>query len=437
MALLPRHYAVTLVLHAHWLVTPATPWSFPSSGIPRHDFLMATLAPSALSLLLPNNPIDPLNDNGVSSEPLVLPMKSLPVSGCWAISVILSLDPESPESFTYSAVVDTGSPFLTAPSQATAWTTTPLSKMSTKRKDVSIVTDISNEQYGTTVGSVEWRQAPLVTLVGSNSVVRDQANVALGIPSSQVQQETGGIFLGLMQQDEYRPTFLQQLGHTSFRMDFAKSQLVLLPRSMNPLATTHHSNNPLLSLYDFTPYGPDIHHYGVLCKKITCQLGPTESNPVASKNGKIISLDATSLSRPLVAVFDTGLSGSIFSDTLWEEMQQAIVFSDKKKGKEEGEMVPVGAQVELQSDDVTKTGVMLASNPEFWRFQSFRLPWWYEEEEEMEQEPNEIQEALPKTNPRKWYPHVVVLGSTFWRNDRIQSLDVVASQRRARITILP
>lgn len=396
---------------------------------------------------------------------MVLPMSSLPVSGCWSIPIVLSLDPTSPDSFEYAAVVDTGSPFLTAPTPlALPWTVVAVAKTNnksdgttTKKKTTTIIADIdtdtSNEQYGTTVGSVEWRTAPLVTLVGMGTttndsvsiIIRDQPNVVVGLPSLQVQNETGGIFLGLMRQDEYRPTFLQQFGYTSFRMDFSKTQpQLMLTQQQRGGRSVFHDSIPIMSLYDLTPYGPDLHHYGVVCRKITCQFDdrmPRDDSDSDINNNdnrrrrsgqlKTVSFDATSLSRPLLAVFDTGLSGCIFSDTLLEELKHNLQMM-KQRTDGADVLQPCGCQVELELDDdndMTKTKtVRLSSTPEYWRFQSFSLPWWYDELEQ-------TSSADAATRNSGSYPHVVVLGSTFWRDDNIQSLCVDTVQQKAQISV--
>ncbi|KAL3931389.1 MAG: hypothetical protein SGARI_004220, partial [Bacillariaceae sp.] len=267
----------------------------------RQEFLAATVSGVVMAVATPAHAYKPSKD-------LSLGMKSLPLSGCFAVPVTLSLDPSSTESYTYFAVVDTGSPFLTAPTQAYSWT------VNVKQKQRSLIKDTSTEQFGATVGTLEWRKAPLVTMVG-NDMVLDQRDAILAIPSENVQEETGGIFLGLIENDEYRPTLMRQLGFTSFLMDFQSLQLKMSPNSIQQD----------MELFDFSGYGPDLHHYGVVCKELTCQYSMNGSNESLATT----TFQADQLSRPLVAVFDTGLSGCIFSDTLLQDIQQQMTGPNK------------------------------------------------------------------------------------------------------------
>jgi hypothetical protein len=416
-----------------WFVEVTTSWSIPL--ISRPDFVAllikgASVPPILFStsgqrLLVGGSCCCSVEANDENDDVLVLPMKSLPVSGCWIVSIILSLDPESPESYIYPAVVDSGSPFLTAPLPAMNWTTAiNINKNHTlRRKECSFITDTSSEQYGTTVGSVEWRRAPLVTLVGVNGTIRDQLNVVVGLPSLQVQQETGGIFLGLMQQDTYRPTFMQQFGFKSFQMIFSASQpLLVLSKSSLINAHVHH-DDPVLPLYDLSPYGPDINHYGIMCRKVVCRL---ESSLEGSRIHKTVTFQSQSFSRPLVAVLDTGLSGCIFSDTLWEEMQQQNQYIDGSDVP--AQLNPTGCQVELVCDDDNNTTLTLSSDTTYWRFQSFRLPWWYDQQSIDTDAPNDSVQ-----DDHRLYPHVIVLGSTFWNHVNVESLCVDTIQKMARI----
>jgi hypothetical protein len=273
---------------------------------------------------------------------------------------------------------------------------------STNRKR-SLVTDITNEQYGATVGTVEWRKSPLVTLVGNgcgNVSIRDQQDVIVAIPSERVQDETGGIFLGLIQKDDYRPTVMEQFGYTCIAMNFQTCQLVLSRNSLE------HRHDDSMELFDFTGYGPDIHHYGVLCEQLQCHFASNKDNHKATVS--LVTFHAQQLSRPIVAVFDTGLSGCIFSDTLWQDIQQQMRVADKDKE-------PIGCTILLSAQDGNhevggggkhnKTTVKVSSYQKHWRFQSFRLPWWYE-----------------SNDSKDSFPHVVVLGSAFWRHPTMESL---------------
>lgn len=511
----------------------------------------------------------------LSVRVLSITLRSLPVSGCWAAAVTLSqtLDSDDDRDFyTYLAVVDTGSPFLTAPMGALSKTkkiaTTTLIKKDRKQTKLyaSITnnseSDVTYEQYGTTVGSVQWRMAPYLTLIGNDSVenmqssigyprkdsdningrshsvsidddilleteiepiiIQDQTNVVLGIPSEEVVAETGGIFLGLMTVDVARPTPLQQLGYDAFAMRFrdsdsesqddkggrirkkkdtrySKNQARLIlwngkqsdATSKIDSMTTVSLIDPFdpfsMKLFDLTSYGPNLHHYGVLCDRFECRWGGNEefdaisfdcdlTSGINSCTSARVSLPGLSLSRPLVAVFDTGLSGCIFSDTLWEEIQlERRRLKQRRKNKRRGgvrsmnsfgdvefnvsnskELPPIGCTVWLptigiqtpsnarhlsQSLSSPPSVKKLSSISKYWRFQSFRLPWWYDNngihtEDDAGAKNNGNDETIEARRNSK-YPHVVVLGSTFWRNPNVLELAVDTASKRAKITTQP
>ena len=463
---------------------------------------------------------------------LSISLRSLPKSGCWSapIQISRSLDSDNNEQYmTYLAVVDSGSPFLTAPTNAFRQTSTIM--MTKKKKsswyaafrddnnnDDDNENDIDNnqisyEQYGTTIGTVQWRMAPWVTLIGNGDkninvqyvmkyygdnidrsenvdiepiIIEDQNNVILGIPSDIVQEESGGIFIGLMAVDENRPSFMKQFGYDAFSLRFQNgnnseerydrvendqknrdpASLVLWNGKQSDSSDACNTNDMIdsfdpysMKLFDLTPYGPDLHHYGVLCNNFVCRwdekgennsveaiefdccMGDDHNNAGTLASSNHLSLSR--LSRPLIAVFDTGLSGCIFSDSLLEEIQverrrqnrsssktRRQQRSDGPKDDDGKTMVdnddnddePIGCTVWLPtigSSRTTSTNkdldvsssqspsdpciVKLSSVSNYWRFQSFRLPWWYDNDDGVKSENDGP--SNNDNNSRNNYPH--------------------------------
>jgi hypothetical protein len=165
------------------------------------------------------------------------PLRFLPMGGCWALRITLT--DRQWNDFSYFGIVDTGSPFLTSPSLAMERTT------------VAMKFPTTLEQYGESTGGMEWRQARYASIFG----VEERENIILGIASSDVIQETGGIFVGLIEQDDHRPTFLQQFGYQSFAMEFRQpgSSIVFSSGSM-----ISENDSESFELFDLTPYGPDL-----------------------------------------------------------------------------------------------------------------------------------------------------------------------------------
>jgi len=280
---------------------------------------------------------------GTKDAPTV-PLVFLPIAGCLAVKIVLQ------DAYRYYAVADTGSPFLTAPIEAADLS---------RRTQYSI----TNEQYGESVGGMEWRKSR-VTL---NTM---QKNMVFGLVPSNIVQDTGGLFCGLMQQDDARPTVLQQLGYNSFVLDYANRLLHLSKRDLLQ------DNSYSLRMYDLSPYGPNLHHYSVECQSVVLQTG----------DGPIL---ISKLQRPIVVVIDSGLTGCILSDSWVEELPVAV--HDIK-----------GASLRLDS-------VTLTSKPEYWTLSCFRLPWFTSEDN---------------------HPHIIAAGATFLSGTR---LTVDAKTRRLQL----
>jgi len=536
----------------------------------------------------------PATSSRASARVLSMTLRSLPVSGCWAATVTVSqnLDNDNgnindDDFYTYLAVVDTGSPFLTAPAGAFRQTkkivTTTFVEKENKQTKQSLFThlsiifrhvnksdsDVSYEQYGKTVGSVQWRMAPYLTLIGNGNVenvrnaieysrdksksiaghrhpvaggddteiepviIQDQTDFVLGIPSEEVVVETGGIFLGLMTVDAARPTPLQQLGYDAFAMQFRNNssdrpnnrngrieKKKEITNDIGPAtlilwngkqSDTRNEKNAAMTpsliqrldpysmrLFDLTPYGPNLHHYGVLCDRFECRWGGDDDfdavafdcdleSGINSCTSASASLLGVSLSRPLVAVFDTGLSGCIFSDTLWEEIQlerrrlkqsrnnrrqrwrgsvrskDGLVDTNDENhsnnsnddmglsGSNSEEMPPIGCTVWLptigsvhttynvrypsEASSSPPSVLKISSISKYWRFQSFRLPWWYANNDiAKDDDTKKYSSDATSKNTNNKYPHVVVLGSTFWRNPNVLELAVDTRSERAKIT---
>jgi hypothetical protein len=272
----------------------------------------------------------------VTLPQVTLPLLFLPKGGCLALSVVLD------DAFRYYAIVDTGSPFLTAPSDALDYS-----------KDASRQFPMSNEQYGETVGGMQWRRSHVVRAGSAGGL--SVSNMVLGVSPANVIDDTGGIFCGLMVQDDARPTVLQQLGYSSFALDYRAQQLLLSQDELlhgNDLSTS-------LPIFDLTPFGPNLHHFAVSCQQVTLQ---------TSKG--VIRLD--NLKRPVVVVLDSGLTGCIFSDSWLEDLPVRL-------DDIEGARLQVGSTI-------------LTSHPEHWRLSCYRFPWFVSEEH---------------------HPHIIAAGATF------------------------
>jgi hypothetical protein len=312
--------------------------------------------------------IQALDDSSIT-----LPLRFLPKGGCWALKIIVS---DEEHDVFYYGVLDTGSPFLTAPSSVinvTQTTTFP----------------ISQEQYGESTGEILWRKAPYLTLLGNPTII-DSENVVLGVVASSILlQETGGIFAGMMTVDDNRPSFLQQIGggyYTSFVISFAQNYLEL--KRGSAIEKRDPEAFPLVNLQ---PYGPDLHHFAIDCPQFEIIWNDGSKEIIAS----------STLKRPVWVVLDTGLTGCIFSDSLYSEIRS-------KRGGNSS--TPIGLTASLMAQN--KGILELRNSDQYWIFSSFRLPWFDDEDH---------------------HPHIIALGCTFWANCERLTIDTLSS--RAKIVL--
>ncbi|CAJ1925916.1 unnamed protein product [Cylindrotheca closterium] len=215
-----------------------------SSVIDRNEFLSIVIV--STGQLIPSSWFVEKQLQHDDSSSVIIPLRFLPVGGSWAIKILVANNDERDDK--YYAVVDTGSPFLTVPSSlasVTERTTYPMTK----------------EQYGQDISEMDWKKIPYVTILTNSSVI-DTENLVVGMEETQQpNQEAGSAFAGLVNIDDNRPTFLEQLTReriSAFTISFARNYLQLSQRSLidkrNPAA---------FPLVDLRPYGPDLYHYAV------------------------------------------------------------------------------------------------------------------------------------------------------------------------------
>jgi len=344
----------------------------------RYDFLLkgASVVPVGLASALPSSTL--LAANYPYVDILQIPLTFLPRGGCLAVKLSLLDDRSySQRIFGYFAICDTGSPFVTAPPTITRFS-----------KDESRRFPPTKEQYGQTVGSMQWRSVPNIEILSNNyETPLTLAKLTVGLPESNVVDTTGGIFLGLIWKDDSRPRFLHQCGYTSFVLDYKQRLLTLSKQS-----TVAASDPATLQLFDFSPYGKDVYHYGVECQAITLLQH--------QKNPEVI----LSLKRPVIAVIDSGLTGCIFSDSLRDDILLSGVY-------ETGFTLEkvIGLQVNLTS--INGKTLTLSTNPKYWSLSCFKLPWFDNDET---------------------HPHVIACGATFLADSKIC---IDAARGRAKIEL--
>jgi len=308
-------------------------------------------------------------------------LQFLPRAGCLAVPV--TLRGRAGTWARYTAVVDTGSPFLTAPpTRAILDVTTP------SRRYPS-----TQEQYGSTIGQdIRWRSTTRSSSpiqLGTTSFPTLEPFV-LALSSGGLMEATGGIFLGLMATDDERPAVLEQLGLHSLRIDYRQRILQLSTQPLLPMRTNHHlsppstmdRNNHVMNLFDLSPFGPNLHHYAVECHELIFF-----SRSASSSRTKRQSIPLSKLSRTVVVVIDTGLSGCILSDSWRHEALPSGPLGQLS-----------GMQLGLGNAERGGVVTQLQSNDTYWYVDCFRLPWFTKEED---------------------HPHIIAAGATFLQNSVI------------------
>jgi hypothetical protein len=137
----------------------------------------------------------------------------------------------------------------------------------------------------------------------------------------QLEVETGGTLLGLVkhpnpprQQDFYRPTWLQQVqfrdGSSVRSFSIDPESLVLSSKSLLD------ERLPLIPLIDLRPLGDFIEHYCFVVKKLTLDGVTVTSHDLGG--------------RPIVAVLDTGLTGCLVTQNLWDALADQIQIDPRR-----------------------------------------------------------------------------------------------------------
>lgn len=314
---------------------------------------------------------------------------SLTEGGGGALCVAFTLD-----GLPFRAIVDTGSPFLTVPAE-TDCTTQP-------RRDAFFgcapagafrpsSLQPSLELYGVTEAVVKWRVAELTGLAEA------PLEVVVGAAPRPLVEASGGTFAGLIANgDGTRPTFLSQLypAVSAFVLDGRGMELRLHHGAPGSSASRRSSRLAVpadadaLCLTDLRLCGDPVDHYAVRA------------------SGLRLDGQALPLRRPLIAVFDSGLSGALLSRTLCDEAGGSV-----------GEALTatrLSAATSLEVDLPTEFGRLTtlrasrSTTPRLFRVGAQPVPWFADRELE---------------------PSVVVLGQAFLRHSML-AIDLV--ERRAR-----
>ena len=188
------------------------------------------------------------------------------------------------------AIVDTGSPFLVVPSIcSTEW-----GCLTKNEQEMFVDADLEDttEIFGGQNYASKWKVGKSIKL----------GNIALnGIIFSLVGEDAfrppGGVFMGLIKykSDDIRPTFLSQTNFSCIRLNIPERTLELTSRHL-----INEAQNAV-NLLDLRRDGDPVRHYTALIKELYI-------------NGMRIGKN-----KQLYAVFDTGTSGCVLQDDLFND----------------------------------------------------------------------------------------------------------------------
>eukprot|EP00977_Amphora_coffeiformis_P019318 scaffold7159_cov149-Amphora_coffeaeformis.AAC.1 len=244
---------------------------------------------------------------------VTLPLELVPaLGGAYVVHFTLFREP-------FGAILDTGSPFLTVPFRCNKFAYKY--RWGCYRPERTTDSGYANtvEAFDNNQGTVVWRKAAFSF---DNSDDDDTTNrqsmtqeVVFGVFGEALMDGPGGVFFGLIKDTDkwIRPSFMGQTGYTSFSVDLRRDpeqnlepKLVL---SSTPLIGSLDDNDddedyiPLVRDLNRKYKAPVVHYTACACS-LTFNGVPQELG-----NSR----------RPTYIIFDTGVTGMVISQKLFDE----------------------------------------------------------------------------------------------------------------------
>lgn len=281
--------------------------------------------------------IETMNNN--DAETICVPLEYIPTLQAYIVRYELFEEP-------FAAIIDTGGPFLTVPSYCLPYRTQKMT-WGCYKPERTVDSGYRNtvEGFDNNYGTVVWRKAQFAfpktttttttsTTTTENVTMTTQQEIIFGVLDRSLLDGSGGVFFGLIKttraSQQIRPSFLQQTPYTSFCIDLRqhnntsssssssarRPQLILSTRSMIPTTANTTTNNNNEDAED----GPASYYYIPLVQDLyrRYQAPVIHYTALASKlvvNGLPLLI---SQRQPLYVIFDTGVSGMIVSQELFD-----------------------------------------------------------------------------------------------------------------------
>mmetsp|Transcript_12107 Transcript_12107/g.15789 ORF Transcript_12107/g.15789 Transcript_12107/m.15789 type:complete len:448 (+) Transcript_12107:63-1406(+) len=283
---------------------------------------------------------------------VVLPMETCE-GGCNCIRFVAE-NPSGEAAAYFRAIVDTGSPFLIIPSAQVSdavldacfdgeerWWKRLLPRNRLGRQ--KLVDDFfpldpkfppTVDVYGSQQGNIQWRTVSRIKYRDErlrhriNNDNPSSLGLTFGVMDDALSDESGGALVGLVKKWKMdttkaavRPSWLEQLeignnsdqenreyhhGIRSFSVDSPRKTLTLSSESLIKGA----NKSCTMRLADLREWGDFVDHYACYIKELYIDDFPVY------RSGLIPS------GRRICIVFDSGLTGCLFTKSLWDELQQ-------------------------------------------------------------------------------------------------------------------
>jgi len=197
----------------------------------------------------------------------------------------------------FGGIVDTGSPFLTAPATCSTWSYKYLNGC--YRPELTRDSGYANtvEGFDNLQGPVVWRNARF----SFDNATASEEELTFGALGPELLDGPGGVFLGLIKNTDrwIRPSFLGQAGFESFRVDLRRTPALTL--SKRPMIAEGSDHIPLVRDLN-RRYKAPVVHYAARPSSFAVNGVPLRQNA----------------RYPALVIFDTGLSGMAVSEELWD-----------------------------------------------------------------------------------------------------------------------
>eukprot|EP00588_Corethron_pennatum_P019893 CAMPEP_0194314804 /NCGR_PEP_ID=MMETSP0171-20130528/11624_1 /TAXON_ID=218684 /ORGANISM="Corethron pennatum, Strain L29A3" /LENGTH=455 /DNA_ID=CAMNT_0039070361 /DNA_START=18 /DNA_END=1383 /DNA_ORIENTATION=- len=273
---------------------------------------LRTLVLSSSPLLLPSLPTPPLpipsaaaaappGSPALADGTVEAPLKWIPDLQAYVVFYYLGTD-------RFGAVLDTGSPFLTVPGYCDE------KKWGCLTSGSSVPSGLppTVERFDNNEGAVEWRSANFSFGGGARGSLRAEP-VVFGVLSENLMGGSGGVFLGLVRDvnRRIRPSLLGQIGVRSFSVDLRPGRdagngtLALSTRPAPEAMSAAGPHVPLLRDLN-RRYGDPVVHYVARASSVRA-------------NGSPVGDDG----RPIYVIFDTGVTGMVVDQELFERRYAA------------------------------------------------------------------------------------------------------------------